>query len=106
MCCLCYRKTPLLEYKEQENKPLINANTSDDLSPKTKSKEKDGANNKDKICNLCGFIFTMFKRQHHCRLCDSSCCDDCSKKRAVVQEQQVGTMSVVHVVICYVSPHI
>lgn len=31
----------------------------------------------------------MFKRQHHCRLCDTTCCDDCSRKRAVVDGNPV-----------------
>ena len=33
----------------------------------------------------------MFKRQHHCRLCDSTCCDDCSKKKAVVDGSSSGS---------------
>lgn len=33
------------------------------------------------ICTLCMSGFTIFKRQHHCRLCETLCCDDCSKKR-------------------------
>jgi hypothetical protein len=40
-------------------------------------------------CSLCGFQFTLFKRQHHCRLCNSICCDDCSKKRAIVDAKEV-----------------
>lgn len=39
-------------------------------------------------CILCSFQFTMFKRQHHCRLCNASCCDDCSKKRVVIDGAQ------------------
>lgn len=41
-------------------------------------------------CILCSFQFTMFKRQHHCRLCNASCCDDCSKKRVVIDGAQVS----------------
>jgi hypothetical protein len=40
-------------------------------------------------CSLCGFQFTMFKRQHHCRLCNCICCDDCSKKRAIIDAKEV-----------------
>ena len=52
---------------------------------KSSGREKD----KDKMCALCDFKFTMFKRQHHCRLCDVVCCDECSKKKAVVEHSQV-----------------
>ena len=54
---------------------------------KESSKDKD--KDKDKNCVLCDFKFTMFKRQHHCRLCDCVCCDDCSKKKALVEDSQV-----------------
>lgn len=40
-------------------------------------------------CHLCGTLFTMFRRQHHCRLCNVLCCDECSKKRTVIDGNQV-----------------
>jgi len=40
-------------------------------------------------CLLCSTQFTLFRRQHHCRLCGILCCDDCSKKRASVQNELV-----------------
>jgi hypothetical protein len=40
-------------------------------------------------CHLCGIHFTMFRRQHHCRLCNVLCCDECSKKRTVIDGNQV-----------------
>ena len=46
--------------------------------------------NKTIPCTLCGATFTLFKRQHHCRLCDSLCCDDCSKKRIVISKAPVS----------------
>eukprot|EP01039_Chlorochromonas_danica_P008537 gene8537-9410_t len=42
-------------------------------------------------CKLCGVTFTMFRRCHHCRLCNVACCDDCSKKRCFVDNAQVRT---------------
>lgn len=41
------------------------------------------------LCEDCGFCFTIFKRQHHCRLCNVLCCDDCSKKRVIIDGAQV-----------------
>jgi len=40
-------------------------------------------------CTLCRATFTIFRRQHHCRLCDSLCCDECSKKRVTISKQAV-----------------
>jgi hypothetical protein len=40
-------------------------------------------------CSLCSFQFTLFKRQHHCRMCSILCCDDCSRKRVFVDFDQV-----------------
>ena len=33
----------------------------------------------------------MFRRQHHCRLCNASVCDECSKKRVSIDNTQVRT---------------
>ena len=52
------------------------------------AKEKE----KSKTCSLCGFQYTLFRRQHHCRMCASSCCDDCSKKKVLLQGQPVSTL--------------
>ncbi|RYG69591.1 hypothetical protein EON64_02310 [archaeon] len=41
-------------------------------------------------CRLCSVPFTMFRRNHHCRLCNILCCDDCSKKRCVIDNAQVS----------------
>lgn len=40
-------------------------------------------------CHLCAIHFTMFRRQHHCRLCNVLCCDECSRKRTVIDGNQV-----------------
>jgi len=42
-------------------------------------------------CSMCSFQFSLFRRAHHCRLCDALCCDECSKKRCLVEYQQVRT---------------
>ena len=34
-------------------------------------------------CTSCGCRFSLFKRRHHCRLCGSIFCNDCSSKWAV-----------------------
>lgn len=47
-------------------------------------------------CSLCLFQFSFFRRPHHCRLCDALCCDECSKKRCLVEYSQVGQMNVLH----------
>ena len=57
------------------------------LSPKDKKLQAS------KYCWLCAFQFTLFKRQHHCRLCDASCCDDCCKKKGILEGQQVMNMN-------------
>eukprot|EP01041_Mallomonas_annulata_P004607 gene4607-9154_t len=38
-------------------------------------------------CRLCQSPFTLFRRQHHCRLCSHICCDECSKKRITIPDQ-------------------
>lgn len=40
-------------------------------------------------CSLCSFQFTLFKRQHHCRMCSILCCDACSSKRTIVDSNQL-----------------
>lgn len=40
-------------------------------------------------CILCSASFTLFKRMHHCRMCEVLVCDDCSKKRAIVDASPV-----------------
>ena len=35
----------------------------------------------DTVCGPCGTSFTMLKRKHRCRLCEVTCCDECSRKR-------------------------
>jgi len=48
----------------------------------------NGSNSNAPVCNLCGVGFTLFRRQHHCRLCNTLCCDDCSRKRAILEGSQ------------------
>jgi hypothetical protein len=43
-------------------------------------------------CLLCLTPFSMFRRQHHCRLCDALCCDECSRKRVLVDKVPVSNM--------------
>ena len=38
-------------------------------------------------CVLCAVAFTFFRRVHHCRLCDVACCDDCSRKRGIINNK-------------------
>jgi|MDSY01.2.fsa_nt_gb hypothetical protein len=38
-------------------------------------------------CQQCGLEFTMFKRQHHCRVCGKIFCDNCSNNRKLLPEQ-------------------
>ena len=43
-------------------------------------------------CSMCWFQFSLFKRAHHCRLCGSLCCDECSKKRCLLEYSQVSVL--------------
>jgi ankyrin repeat protein len=40
-------------------------------------------------CVMCSINFTLFRRQHHCRLCNCLCCDECSRKRVTMASSQV-----------------
>ena len=37
-------------------------------------------------CELCEMVFTMIKRQHHCRICSRSVCHECSSSNTMVLE--------------------
>jgi hypothetical protein len=76
-------KSPMGQFKDLEDSIVPAPGT---LKGSSFSKKKD---DKEKTCHLCDFKFTMFKRQHHCRLCDCVCCEDCGKKKAIVESQQV-----------------
>lgn len=47
-----------------------------------------------KQCELCGFMYTLFRRKHNCRLCSCSCCDECSKKRSILDDVPIRTCDV------------
>jgi len=55
------------------------------------NRNANSGNNNGPACSFCSFVFTMFRRQHHCRLCNNLCCDECSKKRVIVDSSQVRT---------------
>ncbi len=40
-------------------------------------------------CNMCGFTYTFFKRQHHCVVCGVSSCDACCKRPATIAGKTV-----------------
>eukprot|EP01126_Amoeba_proteus_P061161 TRINITY_DN8173_c0_g2_i2.p1 TRINITY_DN8173_c0_g2~~TRINITY_DN8173_c0_g2_i2.p1 ORF type:complete len:127 (-),score=20.91 TRINITY_DN8173_c0_g2_i2:58-438(-) len=37
------------------------------------------------ICPLCRVPFSIFRRKHHCRMCGTIICSDCSQNTALVQ---------------------
>lgn len=39
-----------------------------------------------KMCQLCEIEFSTFFRPHHCRRCACTCCEKCSLKRRLSQE--------------------
>ena len=39
-----------------------------------------------KSCDLCKAIYTLLRRQHHCRVCSRSVCHDCSTGKSIVYE--------------------
>jgi hypothetical protein len=78
---------------------MLTVSTSDSVpyTPPPSGSIKADRNNTDfksseKLCSMCGFQFTMFKRQHHCRLCNCVCCDDCSKKRVHINNTPVSVL--------------
>lgn len=48
------------------------------------TKEAPSSSQTPPLCQLCCSAFTLFRRQHHCRLCSALTCDECSKRRATV----------------------
>jgi hypothetical protein len=44
---------------------------------------------KVKFCVNCGIKYTLTRREHHCRICSSSVCGDCSKAKAYVMESSI-----------------
>ena len=50
----------------------------------TNNNSNSNSNSNMKLCGACGIGYTMFRREHRCRLCCISCCDDCSKKRVTM----------------------
>ena len=38
-------------------------------------------------CVLCSTTFSLFKFAYKCKLCDATCCDDCSKKRVILNKK-------------------
>ena len=54
-----------------------------------KEDSKSSSSGNVNICVLCSANFTLFKRTHRCRLCDVTCCDDCSKKRVLIANAKV-----------------
>ena len=87
-----FRKTPHTNFKEDTVEvKVLSSSSTDNIKGKSKDslKEKEGQKDREKVCWLCEFKFTLFKRQHHCRMCDCVCCDECSRKKALVDEAQV-----------------
>lgn len=41
---------------------------------------------KSSSCQICMMIFTMLRREHHCRVCSRSVCNDCSPNTTLVLE--------------------
>lgn len=68
----------------QVNSLSISTTTSPSSSPTITMSSKGST-----LCVLCSAGFSLFKRQHHCRLCSAICCDDCSKRRAIIDGTQV-----------------
>ena len=81
--------------QDGENKPLGGAPEAGKTAASGRERARSSLSPKEKdaqagkYCWLCAFQFTLFKRQHHCRLCDASCCDECGKKKAVVDGKEV-----------------
>eukprot|EP00049_Salpingoeca_infusionum_P022889 m.9383 g.9383 ORF g.9383 m.9383 type:complete len:248 (+) comp5446_c0_seq1:46-789(+) len=57
------------------------------------------------MCDLCGTIFTMIKRRHHCRSCGRLACSDCAPAKNTKPLPQFGfTKPVRHCIRCYKCP--
>lgn len=76
-----------MEVPELRNTIYVGEENLDISSGRSVSPTSNSANGS---CLLCGFQFTMFKRQHHCRICNILCCDECSKKRCLIENAPVS----------------
>jgi hypothetical protein len=47
--------------------------------PLIKKVDRKNLWSKADFCEYCSIHFTLLVRRHHCRKCDKSCCEDCSK---------------------------
>jgi len=41
---------------------------------------------KNKVCRMCNVAYSLIRREHHCRVCGGSVCDDCSQGRTYMEE--------------------
>jgi len=41
---------------------------------------------KSTACDVCNVAFTLMRREHHCRICSRSVCNDCSQGKTLVVE--------------------
>jgi len=41
---------------------------------------------KSPTCDVCSVAFTLMRREHHCRICSRSVCNDCSPSKTLVAE--------------------
>eukprot|EP00603_Paraphysomonas_imperforata_P007992 CAMPEP_0114430546 /NCGR_PEP_ID=MMETSP0103-20121206/10098_1 /TAXON_ID=37642 ORGANISM="Paraphysomonas imperforata, Strain PA2" /NCGR_SAMPLE_ID=MMETSP0103 /ASSEMBLY_ACC=CAM_ASM_000201 /LENGTH=1336 /DNA_ID=CAMNT_0001599999 /DNA_START=113 /DNA_END=4123 /DNA_ORIENTATION=- len=82
-----------LRLKCYENRKCINAIETSDLRQLAARMSETGSAISQAggatPCLLCLTPFTMFRRQHHCRLCDALCCGECSKKRVIIDRDPV-----------------
>ena len=94
LCCMYYIIRRLKCYEQRKS---VNALVTSDLrqlaarmsdSPHSSASSVSGGSGATP-CLLCLTPFSMFRRQHHCRLCDALCCDECSRKRILVDKAPV-----------------
>ena len=72
------------------HKTVLHSSSTFSTSSSSTVHDTSPAESADK-CSMCWFQFSLFRRAHHCRLCDALCCDDCSKKRCLIDYSQVLT---------------
>jgi hypothetical protein len=100
-----------LSLREQQARQRQQKQKTEEKPTKRASKSKSGSAKKaaaappssvqirvcSATCTVCTQQYNLFRHEHFCRLCSSSCCDDCTSKR-VSAAVLVGRMPGVHAI--------
>lgn len=76
------RSSKAKEYADPSGAPFLVRPEPSRYNPHRQWASDDSAKN----CHLCGVVFSLFKRRHHCRSCGEVVCDNCSNLRALLDK--------------------